>query len=88
MKPTTLSSTGGLMKSLITALSFLFSLGTFAFEAQVISTHFKVANELQEKTLCLTILRVRNTGEFLGIVEDIHDCFYAREAKSNSHHWK
>lgn len=68
------------MKNLIVVALSLFSLNLFAFEAEVISAEFMVENEL-----CLTIVRVPATGELLGVVEDIRDCFYARLAKKNPH---
>lgn len=73
------------MKTLATVIFTLFSLNTFALEVDIISAEYQVENELAEKTLCLTVARVPKTGELLGIVEDIHDCFYARTAKRNPH---
>ncbi len=66
-------------------ISILFSLSSYAVEMDVISAEFQVENELNEKTLCLTVVRVPSTGELVGIVEDIYDCFYARTAKRNPH---
>jgi hypothetical protein len=49
-------------------------------KVEVISAEYPVEDHLQNKTLCLTIVRVPKTGRLLGVVENIYDCFYARTA--------
>lgn len=71
------------MKHLIALFATLLSLSSYAASVEVISAEYQVENERQEKTLCLTVVRVPESGEILGIVEDIYDCFYAREARRN-----
>ncbi len=77
------------MKNLIILIFFLFAYSAFAAnavastEVDVLSAEFGVENEVQEKTLCLTTVRVPANGKLLGIVEDIHDCYYARIGKKN-----
>lgn len=76
------------MKNLLILLACLFSLNSFSktIEADVLSWEFGVEDHLQGKTLCLTVVRIPQTGALLGIVEDIGDCFYARSAKRSADH--
>lgn len=71
------------MKNLFTLAIALFAFNSFAMTVDVISADFKVENEIAEKTLCVTVVKVSESGEQFGIVEDIGDCFYARMAKRN-----
>ncbi len=50
-------------------------------EVDVISYELGALDQEQQKTLCLTVVRVPQNGKLLGIVEDLYDCFYARAAK-------
>ena len=52
----------------------------------MISAEFGVEDHFQNKTLCLTVVRVPASGELIGLVEDIQDCFYARAAKRSHAH--
>lgn len=76
------------MKNLIILIVCLLSLDTFAktIEVDVISSEFGVPDHLQKNTLCLTIVRVPADGSLVGLVEGIHDCFYARTAKKSADH--
>lgn len=76
------------MKNIIILLACLFSLNSFSktVEVDVLSWEFGVEDQNQEKTLCLTVVRIPETGALLGVVEDIGDCFYARSAKRSSDH--
>lgn len=76
------------MKNLLILLVCLFSLNSFAkaVEVDVLSAEFGIADQEQRKTLCLTVVRVPETGELLGVVEGLHDCFYARSAKRSAAH--
>lgn len=72
------------MKNLIILLFCLFAYSALAsVEVDVLSAEFGVEDETQRKTLCLTTVRVPANGKLLGIVEDMHDCFYARMGKKN-----
>ena len=71
------------MKNIIIFITLLLSLSTFAKPVgmDVISAEFAVEDQNQNKSLCLTVLRVQSSGELLGLVESIQDCFYTRKAK-------
>ncbi len=71
------------MKIFITTLFFLTSLNSFAKtqKVDIISAEYGVEDHEQSKTLCLTIVRIPESGNLIGIVEDISDCYYARLAK-------
>lgn len=72
------------MKNIIILLFCLFSYSAFAnVTVDVISAEYPVEDYLNRKTLCLTVVRVPQTGDLLGVVEDIGDCFYARAAKKS-----
>lgn len=73
------------MKNILILIVCLISLDTFAkaIEVDVISTEFGVTDHLQNNSLCLTIVRVPADGSLIGVVEGIHDCFYARTAKKS-----
>lgn len=47
----------------------------------MISAEFGVEDHTRSKSLCVTVVRVPQTGALLGVVESIEDCFYARTAK-------
>ena len=76
------------MKNTLILIVCLFSLNSFAksVEVDVLSADFGIADHQQNKTLCLTVVRVPATGDLLGVVEGIHDCFYARSAKKSADH--
>ncbi len=71
------------MKTLILTSLVLFSLNSQATEVDVVSAEFGVEDQAQNKTLCLTVVRVPKNGKLLGVVEGIEDCFYARKGKKN-----
>lgn len=76
------------MKNLLILLACLFSLNSFSktVEVDVLSYEFGVEDHQQGKTLCLTVVRIPESGALLGVVEDIGDCFYARSAKKSQDH--
>ncbi|MBA2405221.1 MAG: hypothetical protein H0V66_10655 [Bdellovibrionales bacterium] len=76
------------MKNILILIVCFFCLNSFAkaVEVDVISAEFGVADHQQNKTLCLTVVRVPQNGALLGVVEGIHDCFYARSAKKSPDH--
>lgn len=77
------------MKNFLILLFCLFSfsaLSASTTEVDVISAEFGVEDFDQRKTLCLTVVRIPANGKLLGVVEDIQDCFYAREARSSRNH--
>ncbi len=71
------------MKNILILIFCLLCFNTFAksIEVDVISAEFGVEDHFQNKSLCLTVVRVPVSGELIGLVEDIQDCFYARSAK-------
>lgn len=71
------------MKNILILIAFFLSYQAFAktTEVDVISAAFGVEDHTQAKTLCVTVVRVPQTGALLGVVESIEDCFYARTAK-------
>lgn len=70
---------------LFSFISFQAFSGTFT-EVDVISAEFPLEDYDQRKTLCLTVVRVPETGKLLGVVESIEDCFYARKARKSQDH--
>jgi hypothetical protein len=76
------------MKNLLILIACLLSLNSFSktIEGDVLSWEFGLEDHLQGKTLCLTVVRIPETGALLGVVEDIGDCFYARSAKRSADH--
>jgi hypothetical protein len=76
------------MKHLTLFLFCLFSFHSFAksTSVDVLSSEFGFLDQHQRKTLCLTVIRVPQTGALLGVVESIQDCFYARAAKKSPDH--
>lgn len=76
------------MKNLSVLLVCVLSLDAFArgTEVDVLSAEYGVLDHQQNKTLCLTVVRVPQTAELLGVVEDIYDCHYARMAKKSPNH--
>jgi len=76
------------MKNTLILIFCLFAYNAFAKETEVdvISAEFNIEDHLQHKSLCLTVVRVPATGEFLGVVEGLYDCFYARAAKRSIDH--
>jgi prolyl-tRNA editing enzyme YbaK/EbsC (Cys-tRNA(Pro) deacylase) len=71
------------MKNILILIVFFLSYQAFAksVEVDVLSAEFGVEDHTRAKTLCLTVVRVPQTGALLGVVESIEDCFYARQAK-------
>ena len=71
------------MKNIILFITLVLSFNTFAkpVVVDVISAEFAVEDQNQKKSLCLTVVRVPNSGNLLGLVESIEDCFYTRKAK-------
>ena len=71
------------MKNLTILIFCLFCLDSFAkeIEVDVLSSEVGIEDQHFKPTLCLTIIRVPSTGNLIGIVEDIRDCFYTRQAK-------
>lgn len=76
------------IKILIHSFILLISLNAHATltEVDVLSADFGVEDNLQNKTLCLTVVRVPKSTRLLGIVETIQDCFFARQAKKAPSH--
>lgn len=76
------------MKNLLILIVCFLSLNTFAktIEVDVISAEFGVEDHFQKNTLCLTVVRIPSDGSIVGVVEGIHDCFYARSAKKSPDH--
>ncbi len=72
-----------IMNFFLVSLLTIIAHSAFAMEVEVISSEYQVENEVQERSLCLTMVRVPQNGELLGIVEDITDCFYARSANKS-----
>lgn len=50
-------------------------------QAQVIDTQIGLDDWSNQPTLCLIVAREIETGRLLGVVEDIYDCFWTREAR-------
>lgn len=75
------------MKFIFAALLVLLPFTGLAqiLDMEIISAEFAVEDEEFKKTLCLTIVRFPQSGELLGLVEEIHDCFYARKARRSPH---
>jgi hypothetical protein len=71
------------MKNILILVFAFMSFESFAHpvEVEVISAEFGVEDHKYNKSLCLTVARVPKTGELLGLVEGIYDCFYTRKAK-------
>lgn len=76
------------MKNIIILIVCFFAFNTLAkpVEVDVISAELGVEDHEQKKTLCLTVVRVPQTGALLGVVEGIYDCYYARTAKKSPDH--
>lgn len=70
------------MKALIITLLTLVSFQAQAVltEVQIVSSHLGVEDQLQQKSLCLTIFRLPHDGSQFGLVESLYDCFYGRKA--------
>lgn len=47
---------------------------------QVIDAQFGVEDSAGQKTLCLTVARDVESSRLVGVVEDITDCYWARQA--------
>ena len=77
-----------LMKNILLLIVSLFCLNSFAksVEVDVISSEVGIEDHFQNKTLCLTVIRVPSNGALLGVVEGIQDCFFARSAKKSPDH--
>ena len=76
------------MKNILILIICLFCLNSFAksVEVDVLSAEFGVEDHFQNKSLCLTVVRIPSNGALLGVVESIQDCFYARSAKKSHNH--
>ena len=76
------------MKNILILLFCLLSFNSFAksIEVDVLSAEFGVEDYHQNKSLCLTVVRIPSSGALVGIVESIQDCFIARAAKKSSNH--
>jgi len=76
------------MKNICLLVVCFFCLNSFAksVEVDVISAEFGLADHRQNKSLCLTVVRVPTNGALIGIVEGIQDCYYARSAKKSPNH--
>lgn len=68
------------MKNFILLITTLFALNSFGAEVEVVSAELGVEDYNQERTLCLTIVKVPETASLLAVVEDIGDCFYGLKA--------
>lgn len=68
------------MKNFILLFVTLFALNSFGAEVEVISAELGLEDYNQEKTLCLTVVKVPERASLLAVVEDIGDCFYALKA--------
>jgi len=76
------------MKNILILIACFLSFNAFSksIEVDVISAEYNVADHFQKKSLCVTVVRVPATGELIGVVEGIEDCFYARTAKKSPNH--
>lgn len=72
------------MKIFFLSLALLSSLSSFAAEVDVLNAELAVEDEAGNKQLCLTVVRIPKTGETMGIVETLYDCFYGRQAKKKN----
>jgi hypothetical protein len=74
------------MKYLFLIVLCLFHVEAFAkamIEVDVINAEYFIEDDENNKTLCLTVVRVPLNGDLIGIVESLTDCYYARLANSN-----
>ena len=71
------------MKSIFLLIALVCSVSSFSAEVDVINAEFGVEDESGKPELCLTVVRLPKTGEVVGIVESLYDCFYTRQAKKN-----
>lgn len=73
------------MKNILFLLVLFSSFSLFAQEytLRVTAVHIGVQDESGRPTLCLSFLE-NPEGEVFGLLEDIHDCFYAREALNST----
>lgn len=75
------------MKNILILIFCLISFNAIsATEVDVISAEYGVEDYNNQKTLCLTVVRVPRNGALLGVLESIEDCFYARSAKKSLNH--
>ncbi len=74
------------MKTIFTIFALMLSSYLYAIEVDVISSEFGVLDQNQNQTLCMTVVRVPKTGELIGVIESIEDCYYARKAKKSKDH--
>ena len=74
------------MKNIIILITLILSFDTFAKPVimDVISAEFAVEDQNHNKSLCLTVVRLPKSGDLLGLVESVEDCFYARKAKKTN----
>lgn len=71
------------MKTIFTVFFLISSSLSYASgltSARVVSSDIGVNDQRQRQTLCLTVVEVRPSNEVIAIVEDITDCYYARQA--------
>ena len=75
------------MKTILSALFLLSSSLSYASgltSARVVSADIGINDQQQRQTLCLTVVEVKPSSEVMAIVEDITDCYYARQAKNSA----
>lgn len=53
---------------------------------EVIDAQFNVRDYTDRPSLCVTIVRDLTEGKLLGIVEDVTECYWARQARRNPTH--
>lgn len=70
-----------MIKLFIAFLLTLSSAFASSLEVEVIDTKIAMNDYTNRPTLCLSVVREVNTGKLFGIVEDITDCFYTRQAR-------
>ncbi len=52
-------------------------------KAEIIASEIGVEDYQARPTLCVTTVREINSGKLYGIVEDITDCYWTRQARRN-----
>lgn len=72
------------MKTILLFSALLFSFSSFSSEVDVIHAEFGVVDEAGNPELCMTVVRIPESGAVIGIVETMYDCFYTRQAKKNA----
>lgn len=72
------------MKTFLLLTALFFSYSSFSSEVDVVSAEFGVDDEAGKPELCMTVVRIPESGAVLGIVESLYDCFYTRQAKKHA----